>query len=235
MAASRGEHRDSGRTPAEEETEKAAEEFGLEVVAELPTERERGFQRTTFARMRLDLKREDRMMMNKIHRAVDSKIDEFFPDLITVIYELFEMVRVYERDEHGELVPDEDGMPRWKRMLSGAYEEHWERLASVDRERWINRLMINVVDWERRAEQARAEAQFTKGIWQEQYAIGFESLPGTKPSIPDREARARRVSAEDYYVAMLATYYSRMLDSYVRNMNQILLRISQIHQAAAGR
>jgi hypothetical protein len=217
--------RKSGRTTGEEHLKEVSEEADEPINPELDVERRTRFSRTGFSRMSLDWRNEDRVMMDRIHSQVDAMIAESFDDLLSTHFELVDRVRNRERAADGEI--------DWEKRPSGMYVEDWTRLTTKERTSWIFRLQTSIVDWERRANAAHAEAMFMKAKWEDAFAIGFESR--TSGTIPEREARGRLHSREERYFAIYVDYYSRVAQSHVKNMRDLLLRISQIHQAASGR
>lgn len=219
--------RKSGRTTGDEVVREASKEADELPVAELPDERLRKFKTTGFNRMPLEWGEDDKIMMVRIHQAVDKKIDEFFGDLILMQYELLSLVR----DE----VPDGDGGMEWERSSTGALVEHWDRLNSKERPNWIFKIQSNIVDWEKRSTEAWAEAMFAKAKWEDAFSIGFEVIENHRATVQDREARAKLLSRDERYFALFVTYYSRMAEGYVRNMRDLLAQLSRVHQAAAGR
>lgn len=218
--------RANGRTVAEEATREVAKTADDPVDVQLPEERRVQFERTGFARMKLEWDPDDQIMMGKIHRAVDRMVDENFGDLLVTMYEIYDRVR--------EPIETPEGKD-WKRNPTGSYVEDWSVFTGKERTNLIYRLQMSIVDWTRRSEEVRAEALFAKANWEEAFAIGFESLKSTRSTVQDRENRARLESRQQRYFALYINYYSRVVEGYVRNMESLLLRVSQIHQAASGR
>lgn len=228
--------RASGRSPAEEATREASKEADRPVEPELDVDRRKRFRTTSFARMPLDWSAEDKMMVARIHRTVEKRIQTEFADLLDLWYELLARVREFEYDpDTGAVIPDEDGYPRFRRTSTGAFVENWERITGKERERYIFQITTNLVDWQQRAARMWAEAMFAKAQWEEAYGLGFESIEGAKATIQDREARAKIESSQKRYFAIYVSYYSRVADGYVRSIETLGQRMKDVHVAASGR
>jgi hypothetical protein len=73
---------------------------------------------------------------------------------------------------------------------------------------------------------------YAKVIWEQQFSSGYDDLPsGSKDTIEGRTARAKMVAAEDQFLAIFKTYYSRKADAIVRSMERLSQRIKDIHVA----
>lgn len=219
----------NGRTVTEDVVREVAAEVDEPVKVELDSERRTGFRRTGFSRMQLDWKPDDAIMMKRIHQAVDRKIEEYFDDLLALWYDILARVRVQEES------PGPDGLPVWERTITGAYVENWERLGSRERERYIYQITTSIMDWEKRASQAWAEAMFAKAQWEEAFATGFQSVKDGKATVDARTAEGKVYSADERYFAIYLSYYSRVAEGHVRGMRDLAQRIKDVHVAASGR
>lgn len=224
------ERRASGLTPAQEETQDAVRDAFEEINPELPDERERRFKTPNFSRMRTEWRGPDASMMAAVHTIVGQRIEERFADAYEIMYELYDMVRepvvvddVVQTDEHGLTV--------WKVGANGRYIEDWSKVTLRQRERFLYLITTRLFDWTQKAAELWGESMMAKALWEEAFAIGYESLEGTRPTIDDRKARANREASEDRYFAILAAYYSRKADSIVRVMELLSQRLKDVHTA----
>jgi hypothetical protein len=221
--------RASGETTGEEATSEEAKGFAEPAVTQLPEERQFKFRKTGFSRMRTDWQGDDKLMMNRVKMAVQKTYDAMFSDAELILYGLLMLVREPELDVHGEVRQGDDGLPMWRRSTTGLFVEDWSKLIGRERERYLYQLTTNLYLWEQRAADVWGEAMLAKGKWEEEFAAGFESLPGTKPTIDDRTARARLESAEGKYFALYVSWLSRKADALVRTMTLLSQRLKDMH------
>lgn len=222
--------RASGLTPAQEETREVAKEADQEIHPELPDERERRFQTHGFSRMRTDWRGPDAVMMSSVHTIVSHRIAERFSDAFEIMYELYDVVREPVIVD-GVPKVDEYGMTEWKIGPSGKYIEDWSKLTLRQRERFLYLITTRLFDWTQKSAELWGESMMAKALWEEAFAIGFESTPGGKATIDDRRARGTRESAPDRYFAILTAYYSRKADAIVRTMELLSQRLKDVHTA----
>jgi hypothetical protein len=235
--------RASGRTPADEAA--AAEMKGLDQPVQLDgepvdggltggavsrPENRRLSLTPAFSRMRTDWNGPDRDVMRDMHRGVDTVIQNAFGDLIDIISEIHELVRTPLVDtETGEMVTDGYGLPKWERVPgTNSYQEDWSRIGHKEREELIFKLTTGLFAWGRTRDRIYAEALFARAQMEEAFAHGFEFLPGERPTIDDRTARARVLSAEYRYHAVYASYLSRRADTMVRNAELFAQRLKDL-------
>lgn len=229
-----GQARQNGRTGGDEALKDAVEGSGEPASVELPEERARKFRSPGLARMRTDWKGDDGIMMARVHTVVEKRIAEHFMDAFSILFEFYEIVRE-PMTENGEPMFDHLGFPMWRKGPSGMYVEDWDRLNGKQRERFLFQITTRVFEWSQRAASAWGEAMFAKAIWEEAFSSGYESLPGSKPTIDDRTARAKLDSAEDRYFALFLSYYSRKADSLVKNMELLAQRLKDVHVSNGSR
>ncbi len=225
-------------SPAEnvrEAADRGEQELDTELVVETPGDREVKFKYRGMARMPVQFRRDDFVMMKRVHQVIRDRINTEFVDLIELTYDVLSRVRTLLRDADGNVIPDKNGDPSWERTLTGSYVEHWDRLGSKERERYIFQITTNIIDWEQRSTEAWAEAMFAKARWREEFSEGYLSATVTRDRIEDREAAGNRAAADDYYFAILASYYSRQAEGLVRGMKDLGQRLKDIHMAASGR
>lgn len=230
----RDQERQNGRTAGEEIIAEHAKEVDETAKVELPDERQRRFRTPGFARMRLSMNNEDRETMARVHSLVNQKIDERFADAFAIMHELYDLVR--ERVVvNGKVVVDDYGLPEWRRSPSGMYVEDWSKLSSREREHYLYLITTRLFEWSQRQAEDWAEAMFAKAQWESMFAAGYESLEGSKPTIGDRENRARLESQEARYFAIYVTYLSRKADSLVKSMELLSQRLKDVHVSNGSR
>lgn len=224
--------RASGKTANEEITAEQAKELTEQPNVELPDERERKFQTTGFSRMKTDWNGEQVQFVRIMHRNIDDQLKKAFADAYALQEELFILVRTPAM-LNGEPVINHDGSIEWKRKQgTGDFEEDWNRLNAKERERFLYQITTRMFAWEQRAAEAWAESMYAKVIWEQQFSAGYDELPqGSKDTIEGRTARAKMVAAEDQFLAIFKTYYSRKADAIVRSMERLSQRIKDIHVA----
>lgn len=226
MAADPKNVRKSGKTTSEEITKEVAATFDQvagDASMEGDPKRDR-LRRPYFQRLRTEWTSEQQIMLNRIHHKVEKQIEEVFHDAFEILFELWDVVRtrLTDEDEPGEL---------WEKLPSGSYREDWGKLTHKQRERFLFLITTRLFTWEQLAAHLNFDALFAKAEWETSFATGYESLTGTRPTIEDRTARARLVSQEDYYFALMRTYFSRRADAVVRSMGAIAQRLKDVHTA----
>lgn len=198
-----------------------------EVPAEvtLPEETKFEFRTPGFSRMRTEWRREDHEVLISAQRIVDERIQAMFADAYQVMFEVYSIVRTAETDPvTGETVVDRFGFPVWKRLPSGAWEEDFGRLTTLNKEHLMFLLTTHLWDWEQRAADVWGEAMFAKAQWAERHAIAYDSPKG-RLTIEDRTAKADADSAEERYFAIFFSLLSRRADAITRSMERLSQRI----------
>lgn len=224
--------RASGKTANEEVTAEQAQELTEQPNVELPDERGRKFQTTGFSRMKTDWNAEQGQFVRIMHRNIDDQLKKTFADAYALQDELFILVRTPAM-LNGEPIVNPDGSIEWKRKQgTGDFEEDWGKLNAKERERFLYQITTRMFSWEQRAAEAWAESMYAKVLWEQQFSAGYDDLPqGSKDTIEGRTARAKMTAAEDQFLAIFKTYYSRKADAVVRSMERLSQRIKDIHVA----
>lgn len=224
--------RASGKTTNEEVTAEQAQELIEQPTVELPDERQRRFQTTGFSRMKTDWNSEQNQFVRIMHRTIDDQLKKAFADAFALQEELFLLVRTPAM-RNGEPIINQDGSVEWKRKQgTGDFVEDWAKLNAPQRERFLYQITTRMFVWEQRAAEAWAESMYAKVLWEQQFSSGYDDLPsGSKDTIEGRTARAKMVAAEDQFLAIFRTYYSRKADAIVRSMERLNQRIKDIHVA----
>ena len=222
--------RASGLAQSEEVVREEAESFEDHVEPALPEERARRHQTPGFARMRMEWKGDDRLVMQSARDAVDGRILRLYADAYQIMHELYDVVREPEVDlETGEIQQDQWGFTVWKRTPSGAYVEDYTRLTRDQRERFLFEITTRLFDWEQRAGNAWGEAMLAKAQWEERFAIEYDRpMHGT---IDDRRAAGNKHATDERYFAIFLSWYSRRADALVRSMERIAQRLKDAMQA----
>jgi hypothetical protein len=214
-----------------------AKEFD-QPIADVETPDPRRFKRTGFSHMPLkwdgspatpgDSRKGDALMMARIHGAVRRAIGDTFPDALEVLDELYLLVREPVLED-GEVKLDTEGRPVWQTTATGNPREDWNRLGYKEVSHYLHLTTVRIFDWEQRANEAWAEAMFSKALWEDAYSIGYQQLTGAKATIEDRTAQARLESREQRYFALFKTYFSRQAESLVRTFTLINQRLKDVH------
>jgi hypothetical protein len=219
----------SGETAGEEVVQEATKTFAEPAAVTLPEERARRFRTTGFSRMRTDWHTDDRIMMTRVKALVEKVFAEAFGDAELLLYGLLNTVREPVLDERGELQPGPDGLPIWRRNANGTFAEDWTKLTARERERYLFQITTSLYAWEQRAADIWGEAMLAKALWEDAFSIGYESLPGAKPTIDDRTARGKLESRDDKYFALYVSWLSRKADALVRTMTLLSQRLKDVH------
>ncbi len=215
--------RASGKTAAVEETEAKAKEFDTLTSVDLPEEESRKWKSPGFQRMRMNWRSEDRSVMDRAKGAVDGWIQREFADAYRLLYQVYSQVRIQSCTPDGEPLVDSTGNPMWERDDSGGYIEDFNRLTLKDKENLMFALTTRLVFWEQRAADAWGEAMFSKAMWEESHAIGFDAP--RQGTVDNRNAKATIDSREERYFAILMTYRSRKADALVRSLSLLSQRL----------
>jgi hypothetical protein len=228
-----GERRKSGRTTAEEVTRDAAKEADQPVNPQEPGERDVQFTTPGLGRMRLGWADEDAQTLRRVQARVDKVLDERFWSLYAVLFEMRSIVRdpVIDPETNQQAVNDKGQLQWGVDPATGLYVEDWNRLTDGAKRELLYKIINLMFEWEMSAEELRTDSLFAKAKWEEMFAEGFESLPAitaTRPTVDDREARAKRSAAQDRYFAVFATSLSRQADVLVRSMDRLQQRLKDL-------
>lgn len=229
MASDPQKRRVSGETSGEEVLAEESKAFAEPAQTQLPEERQRKFRTVGFSRMRTDWGPEEKLMMNRVTRLVEKRFEEMFADAEYILYSMLNTVREPVLENGGSIKQGPDGLPIWRRNPTGTFVEDWSKLTSKERESYLFQITTGIYLWEQRAADVWGEAMLAKAAWEDQFSIGYESLPGTKPTIDDRTARARLESRDEKYFALYVSWLSRKADSLVRTMTLISQRLKDVH------
>lgn len=224
-----GERRASGRTTAEEITKEVSERADDPIDAQVtePGETDLKFDTPGFGRMRTDWRGDDLRVLRQVESAVNKLLWAEFWSLFVVQDEFQAVVRdpLMRPDDPTKPLLDEDGAQAWAcDPVTGLPEEDWTRLTDRHRYHFQHQIVNMLFAWEQSAEKLRGRSLFAKAKWEELFASGFESLPAktaTKPTVEDREQRARRIAAQERYFAIFASSLSRRADALVRSMTRL--------------
>ena len=226
------EVRASGLTPADEAAREETKKLDTpsEPMDDGWPEDRRTSLTPAFSRMRTDWNSPDHDVITKMKRAVNLLIQQHFADVFDVFYQIYAVVREYDVDPAtAEIRTDELGVPQWKRNpATGSYAEDWSRLGRKESEEFLYRLTTGLFRWEQIAGDIWGEAMFARASFDEAFSHGYEELPGDKPTIDDRTARARIRAAEYRYRAVYLSYLSKKADAAVRSAERLSQRLKDV-------
>lgn len=209
----------------------AEESKGMDTPMEVETHEERTREMKTpgFARMRTDWEGPDAATVKGVIEVVNNRLLVTFADAYQIIYEVYEIVREPEVDEHGEVITDRHGFPVWRRTASGAPVEDFTRMTVRQKENILFQITTRVFDWEQRAADVWGEAMFAKAQWEEAFAEGFTHAKDTKRITDEMGTQHARISArEERYLAIFKSLYSRKADALVRSLTLLGQRLKDV-------
>lgn len=221
-----GQIRAHGQTAADAVAEEQVKEIDTPVTEkeEKPVGLTRAFQR-----MRTDWHSADKDTIKSVQSIVDDQLFNAFSDAYSLRYEMFDIVRAKKIDKTtGEIETDDYGNALWEQNPDGTYVEDWTKLTSRDRERFIYQIITRMFEWEQAAADAWGEALFAKAQWQEAFSTGFDSFTEGKAIEKAREARANRQAADQRYLAVFKSLYSKKADALVRSMVLLAQRLKDL-------
>ncbi len=179
-----------------------------------------------FSRMRTEWGGADRTQIKSLQAIVDGQIMRLYPDAFVLMADLFELVREPQVVEAtGEVVKDQYGMVVWARTANGAFIEDYSRLTNREREDFMFRITANLFEWQQTRADLWGEAMFAKAMWEEAFADGFTSTPGTRPTVDDKTQRARTHAADARYFAIFQTLISRKADAVTGSLELLGQRL----------
>lgn len=241
--AQREQVRASGLTPADEAARREAAQLtepvqpdaqlGLDGGANHHPEDTHTSLTPAFARMRTDWNSPDRAVISQMRQAVNLLIQQQFADVFDIFYQIYALVREPEVDQAtGEVRTNELGVPVWQRNpATGSYIEDWSRLGLREREQFLFRLTTGLFRWEQLSVDIWGEAMFARAAFEEGFSVSYEELPGDKPTIEDRTARARIRAAEYRYRAVYHSYLSKRAEAVVRSAERLAQRLKDVMTA----
>ncbi len=179
-----------------------------------------------FSRMRTDWSGPDRSQIQSLRAIVDGQIMRLYPDAFVLMADLFEVVRQPAVDQAtGQVQMDNHGMVVWARSANGAFIEDYSKLTSREREDFMFRITSNLFEWQQTRADLWGDAMFAKAMWEEAFADGFTSTPGTRPTVDDKTQRARTHAADARYFAIFQTLLSRKADAITSSMELLGQRL----------
>lgn len=215
-----------GQTGAEAE----AKEQGKELAKVLDFDPDKPLTLTrAFQRLRTDWHGQDYEIIQSVKNTVEDQLNREFEDAIEIRFKLFNIVRNPLIDETtGEVLTDDAGLPLWQQYSDGTYVEDWSKITRADREKLVYEIATRLYRWEQLSVDAWGEALFAKAVWEEAFATGFDSTVDNKATVDARNAHANRVAADNRYLAVYKSYYSKKAEAVVRSMDRLCQRLKDL-------
>lgn len=187
------------------------------------------FRTPGFSRMRMEWAPMDRPIKDRALAMVEDRLVQEFSDAFQIMHDLFLLVRDPVVDANGEARLDRHGFPVWRKTDSGTWVEDFTKLRRVDQENFLFQITTRMFLWEQKAADAWGEAMFSKAMWEERMALGYDApMSGT---IEDRTAAGRIASADERYFALFLSLYSRKVDALVRSLALLAQRLKDVYSA----
>jgi hypothetical protein len=231
-----GEKRASGRTTAEVTAHAHVAEHDTEPATVRPPEAStKKFDFTGFSRIRTEWRQKDLDALARVNHQVEDALVARFRSLYKTRESIFWQVRI-ARAKDGEPRLDRHGLVMWRKHPenhpdAGEYIEDWSLMTDGFRRQMLDRIVNYLFDWQMAAEELRAQALYARASYEEMFAVGFESLPpitATRPTVDDREQRAKLESAEERLFALFVTQLSRQADALVRSAERLEQRLKDL-------
>jgi hypothetical protein len=224
MVSAEAERRANGKTAGQDEAAEQAKELTklVEEEKESPVSLTRAFQR-----LRTDWTSKDADVIASIKSIVEQKLFNDFTDAYRIIYKLDDIVRKKEFDPNtGEIKVDRNGLAVWAKTPDGAYIEDWSLITHKHRSDLIHQITTRMFDWEQRAADAWGEALFAKANWEEAFATAYDTTPSG--TVEARTAHANRVVADNRYLAVFKSYYSKKAEALVNSLDRCCQRLKDL-------
>lgn len=193
--------------------------------ADIPPDRTRQFTHTSFSRMRTGWIGDDQVKVMELEALATEMVRERFKVAFAVMERVRRSVRTPAADEDGVLLTYPDGTPLWEKDELGVPVEDWEKLSDHDRDALLFTITTHMFEWELAAAGQWADAMYSKGIWEEEFARGFTAIPAGvvagKPTIDDRTQWGHKNAAEARYFALFQSSLSRKAEGIVRSMKSL--------------
>lgn len=183
-------------------------------------DRKKTFDTPGFSRFRTSWG-EDASIVNRAKLHAAREIADVFPEALDIQIDLWFIIREVKLDSEGNPVEDEDGLPKWVEE-NGMPVEDFSRLTDTDRENFILRITMYLIEWGQRAEDLWMESMIAKGKWEERFSIGFGDATGIE-AVRTNEGKLN--SREDRYFAIYKTAVSRKAQALVNSMELLNQRL----------
>lgn len=179
-----------------------------------------------FSRMRREWRTGDEAEIAGIVAQADGVIHREFPGIFLILNDIWAIAREPVVNEStGEITTDSFGWPVWKRLPSGAYVEDYSKLTGREKDDFLLRITMGLLEWRRQADLAhRLPSMLAKGRWEEAMATGFIAPTG-RMTVEERTQRGRQYSAQDRYWAIYLAEVSRAADHLVSGMELLGQRL----------
>jgi hypothetical protein len=159
--------------------------------------------------------------------AADKWLVKTFPMAFECLNKFWWVVREPEVDEEtAEILIDHLGQPVWKRHPNGTYIEDWTKVTHALRSEMMTVITSYLFEWEQKAANAWGEAMFSKGIYEEYFAVMYKAASGR--AVEDREQAARRGADVDRMFGIYCSLLSRKADALIKSMERIGQRLKDL-------
>jgi hypothetical protein len=179
-----------------------------------------------FSRMRREWRPGDEAEIAGIVAEANGVIHREFPGIFLILNDIWAIAREpIVNLKTGEIATDAFGWPLWKRLPSGAYAEDYSKLTGREKDDFLLRITMGLLEWRRQADLAhRLPSMLAKGRWEEAMATGFVTPTG-RMTVEERTQRGRQYSAQDRYWAIYLAEVSRAADHLVSGMELLGQRL----------
>ena len=168
-----------------------------------------------FTKIRFSWRPEDRAILDRIRIAADAMFEEAFGDIITVIDEFYEQLRIPEQRD-GIVVRGADGRVVWQKNERGQVIENWDQLTGQDIEQTLANLARLRFEIAPQVNQLMLEALFARYGATDAHDAGWAKVyDGT---VGDKNATANRESVLERYHAYFRFYFYSLADTFLKEI-----------------
>lgn len=181
----------------------------------------------SFSRMQTDWRGEDRDSISMIRSQANHYVRQRYREAFQLLWDIYVKIREAEHEidpQTGEvtILKEPTGEPKWKRDQFGNIVEHWDRMTLREREEYILRISLFLVECQQKAADDWGEAMMAKAYWEENFVLGFRGAKGTN----DHRTNEGKYSArEARYFALFRAWVSRKADALVKSMERLDQRL----------
>lgn len=159
-----------------------------------------------------------------VEAEADGIIHREFPNVFLIMNEIWLLVRKPVLDQDGEMVRDLYGWPEWQKLPSGAYIEDYTRLTNSEKDNFLLRITMNLLEWEQKAARLRGGSQYARVRWEEAMSEGFIAPTG-RLTVEERTQRGRAHAIDDRYFGVFRSSLSYTADALIKSVERIGQRL----------